>query len=609
MRHPDHNFFENAGDMTFYWAHHEKFVVIDYDTAFIGGLDLCFGRADFRSHPLACVHPGGVQYEIFPGQDFNNNRVKDFSNVDSWKKNEVSKAEYGRMPWHDIHMGLVGPSVYDIAEHFILRWNFCKRDKYKRDDEYDWLTMTGRTGEDEDLVAVQRPKHPCGDYVHHPLSPLENKRGNPDQSIHDGGKHEFSTPERPEVFHDAPEEVDEHGYLPEQHKRGHGLQKDFRQYSQRHHIPHLHKENNEPAGEHQENPKHTGNDPKKEGMSSASGGHAEKAKGYSSDVVGEGVVHAQGTVHAQLVRSSADWSSGILTEQSIQTAYCQVIREAKHFVYIENQFFITATGDKQPPIHNRIGAAIVDACVNAAKEGRKFKVIILIPCIPGFAGDLRSDDAAGTRAIMHYQYQSICRGEHSIFGRIKAAGYDPTQYIFVFNLRSYDRINFTPTLAEREKKSGVKYVEVQRAHAEETMTTGLHHTSKEARDEVKISDQAKKERDEVIARRKLFEGDSGMTDPQEKSGDPDSPEMGHDPTTLSRDTISQDSLLGEKRVSDEAWAGRDKDGKPQDGPEAEDLRETEVQHFVQEELYIHAKVSCHDLCVFLSQANRAATHR
>jgi phospholipase D1/2 len=75
MRHPDHNVFENAGDMTFYWAHHEKFVVVDYAVAFIGGLDLCYGRWDSRQHPLADVHPSGVQNEVFPGQDFNNNRI------------------------------------------------------------------------------------------------------------------------------------------------------------------------------------------------------------------------------------------------------------------------------------------------------------------------------------------------------------------------------------------------------------------------------------------------------------------------------------------------------------------------------------------------------
>lgn len=120
MRHPDHNFFENAGDMTFYWAHHEKFIVIDYDLAFIGGLDLCFGRWDTKQHPLADAHPYGVQHEVFPGQDFNNNRIMDFQTVDDWKSNELSKTEFGRMPWHDVSMGVIGPCVYDIAEHFVV---------------------------------------------------------------------------------------------------------------------------------------------------------------------------------------------------------------------------------------------------------------------------------------------------------------------------------------------------------------------------------------------------------------------------------------------------------------------------------------------------------
>lgn len=86
---------------------------------------------------------------------------------------------------------------------------------------------------------------------------------------------------------------------------------------------------------------------------------------------------------------------------------------------------VTATGNEQYPVHNQIGAAIVDACVRAGKEGRKFRVIIVIPAIPGFAGDLRDDAAKGTRAIMDYQYKSINRGEHSIKERIRAAGIDP----------------------------------------------------------------------------------------------------------------------------------------------------------------------------------------
>lgn len=450
LRHPDHNIFENAGDMTFYWAHHEKFIVIDYALAFIGGLDLCYGRWDARQHLLADVHPSGVQNEVFPGQDFNNNRIMDFQSVQDWQNNELSKTDYGRMPWHDVAMGVIGDCVYDIAEHFILRWNFVKRDKYKRDKRADWLLLEGRTGQDEDLIGVQRPKFPVGEYIQHPISPLSTK----------------------------------------------------------------------PHGD-------------------------------------------QGTVRAQIVRSSDDWSSGILTEHSIQNAYCEVIRNAEHYVYIENQFFITATGEHQKPIHNTIGRAIVDACVRAGKEGRKFRVIIMIPAIPGFAGDLRQDAAIGTRAIMDYQYKSINRGEHSIMGQIAKAGVDPTNHIFVFNLRMYDRINKTPKLVEQEKKSGVKYQELQRAQAEEIMGSGIHgSTSAESKDkEAQTHGISEDQRHEIIDRKRRFEEARQ--------------EVHSDDPIHSADSIAEDAMTGGGKVSEEPWEGN---------------AEEEQQNFVQEELYIHAKL-------------------
>jgi phospholipase D1/2 len=213
-------------------AHHEKLIVIDYALAFVGGLDLCFGRWDVSQHPLSDLHPSDNDQELFPGQDFNNNRIQDFHSIDNWEHNDVAKDQYGRMPWHDVHMGLRGPCVYDIAEHFVLRWNFCKRDKGKRRKQYPWLELVGREGNDEDLVGIQRPKHPVGGYVKHP--------------------------------------VDESAV--------------------------------------------------------------------------ERLQRRQGTVTAQVVRSSCDWSSGILTEHSIETAYIEVIRNAQHYVYIENQFF-----SKHPP--------------------------------------------------------------------------------------------------------------------------------------------------------------------------------------------------------------------------------------------------------------------
>jgi phospholipase D1/2 len=437
MRHPDHNVFENAGDMTFYWAHHEKFIVIDYAMAFIGGLDLCYGRWDEKQHPLSDVHPSGVHNNIFPGQDFNNNRILDFDGVDDWTSNKLDKLQYGRMPWHDVAMGVIGPAVYDIAEHFALRWNFMKRDKYKRDERYDWITMEGREN-DEDLIGVQRPKYPVGEYAHHPKSPLSTKN-----------------------------------------------------------------------------------------------------------------LENRGTVHAQVVRSSADWSMGIEPhEQSIQNAYCETIRNAEHFVYIENQFFITATSkNDENAVHNQVGAAIVDAVVRAGKEGRNFKVIIVIPAIPGFAGDLRDNAAAGTRAIMDYQFKSICRGENSIFGRVRAQDIDPENYIFFFNLRSYDRINVTPTLRKREEQSGLTYMELEQAEIEEL--------------EAPLEAEGEEARKKAAELRHKFAGQ------QEDVG------LGDQGGVIDPDSIADDAMLTEKKPSTEEW-----EGEPED----------EKEHFFQEELYIHAKL-------------------
>ncbi|KAK6827369.1 Phospholipase D1 [Apiospora arundinis] len=454
MRHPDHNVLENAADMTFYWAHHEKFIVIDYEMAFIGGLDLCFGRWDSHQHNLADAHPEGVANEVWPGQDFNNNRIMDFQKVDDWKANELSKADYGRMPWHDVAMGVIGPCVYDIAEHFVLRWNFVKRDKYKRDARFDWMQLQGRTGDDEDLVGVQRPKHPVGEYIIHPLSPLENKN-----------------------------------------------------------------------------------------------------------------LANRGTIHAQIVRSSADWSSGILKDHSIQNAYSEIIRNAEHFVYIENQFFITATGDQQAPIHNTIGRSIVEACVRAGKAGRKFRVIIVIPAIPGFAGDLRDDAAIGTRAIMDYQFKSICRGEHSIFEQIRKEGVDPTQHIFVFNLRSYDRLNKTPAMKKKEEESGVSYQDVQRAEAEEIMGTGIHGVGDEDMSLQKHNkkkgggdDTSSEEQQKLTDAKRKFEEAGNNADSQHTNTSP---------------SVAHHAMAGQGPVSEERW-----EGKP----------EEEVENWIQEELYIHAKL-------------------
>lgn len=62
-------------DTVLYWAHHEKLCLIDGEIAFMGGLDLCYGRWDTNQHPIADAHPGNLERIVFPGQDFNNARI------------------------------------------------------------------------------------------------------------------------------------------------------------------------------------------------------------------------------------------------------------------------------------------------------------------------------------------------------------------------------------------------------------------------------------------------------------------------------------------------------------------------------------------------------
>ena len=142
-----------------------------------------------------------------------------------------------------------------------------------------------------------------------------------------------------------------------------------------------------------------------------------------------------------------------------------MIHESQHFIYIENQFFITTTSSAQHPIRNKIGAAIVERVIRAHQENAPYKVIVCMPSVPGFAGDLHADDSLGTRAIMEYQYDSICRGGHSIIESLSHAGIpEPAKYVRFYNLRSYDRIHANKVMSKVEKDAGVSYEDARREH-------------------------------------------------------------------------------------------------------------------------------------------------
>ena len=192
-----------------------------------------------------------------------------------------------------------------------------------------------------------------------------------------------------------------------------------------------------------------------------------RIQGQAIDVTARNLHHfvqQPGHMPAQLVRSCTTWSNGTPTEHSVQNAYISVIQNSQHFIYMENQFFITATGPQSKPVENLVGKALVDRIVKAAKAGEKFQVIVLIPSVPGFAGDLKDDAALGTRAIMDFQYKAINRGGHSIMELVEKEGFDPTKFIRFYNLRNYDRIHADASMKQAEEKSGVDYEEARMQH-------------------------------------------------------------------------------------------------------------------------------------------------
>ncbi|KAF4553787.1 Phospholipase D1-like protein 3 [Elsinoe fawcettii] len=337
-------------DAVLYWAHHEKLCVVDGNLAFMGGLDLCYGRWDTHNHPIADAHPGDQDEIVFPGQDYNNARIMDFHDVVNWQNNKLDRKYNSRMGWSDMSISLVGPVVEDLKAHFAQRWNFIFEEKYD--------------------VRKQSDRHqPIG----------------------------FEASHIGIIGHDNPNDDGDHHFrqrLRQEYEEGRGrLADQTDQFRQRYF---------------------------------------------------EGPGGMPGSTPCQIMRSASKWSHGGKLEHSIANAYITAIRNSKHFIYIENQFFITATEDKQKPVKNKIGAAIVERIVRAHRNNENYKIIVIMPAVPAFAGDLKADDAIATRAIMEFQYFSINRGGYSIYEALGKQDIDPTRYIRFFNLRNYDRINPNP---------------------------------------------------------------------------------------------------------------------------------------------------------------------
>ncbi|KAJ0015129.1 hypothetical protein Pint_19691 [Pistacia integerrima] len=453
LRYPDH-----LSTGVYLWSHHEKLVIIDYRTCFIGGLDLCFGRYDTPEHRVRDCPPF-----MWPGKDYYNPRESEPNSWEDTMKDELDREQYPRMPWHDIHCALWGPPCRDVARHFVQRWNHAKRNKAPHEQAIPLLiphhhmviprymgsreidiaskdtdknqkdlsrqdSFSSRSPwEDIPLLLPQEADKLVTSTMDQKLNGLHSNNHNHKSSEINGCCTLSSQKYKPEAFSPDMQIV---GVLEDLDSMD--LQKKLNLDS----VPEL---CFKVSDEWWETPEE--------------GNHDVPAGEYEQ--VGPRIA-----CRCQIIRSVSQWSAGTSqTEESIHSTYCSLIENAQHFIYIENQFFISGlSGDEV--IQNRVLEALYKRIVKAYEEQKRFRVIVVIPLVPGFKGGIDDGGAATVRALMHWQYRTISREKTSILHNLNMLLGPKTQdYITFYDDRAAligsSNINDRSLLGSRDSEIGV----------------------------------------------------------------------------------------------------------------------------------------------------------
>nr|CCA20619.1 Phospholipase D putative [Albugo laibachii Nc14] len=399
-----------------FWSHHEKIVCIDQSLAFVGGLDLCFGRYDHSGHPLSDGNPKNSDGHVWLGKDYSNPIIKDFVRVNKPFEDLVDRASVPRMPWHDVHCSIAGPAAQDVAYHFIQRWNFvCSKNDYQlrtgwciclRSRRFKYLpkcilpmdfdgwklcyTLNGAFPPlaDGESIGCQHPVDVNSSHLITPTTTVFSSfQSRWDTNVNgDTIFTDNSSQLRPNSDHYNP--------------GGLSLSQKF--------FPEL------AARERGKRPM-----PPQDVSFVGTKPHPHSQK-----------------VHVQVVRSASLWSAGVNTESSIHEAYLDIITRSKYYIYIENQFFISGMNSNNV-VSNRILQALVDRIRRAVEEKEVFRVYVLMPLLPAFEGNIRSEELTNLHAVMHWQFATICRGRHSLFSELRQFTNEPEDYVAFFGLRNY----------------------------------------------------------------------------------------------------------------------------------------------------------------------------
>lgn len=97
-------------------------------------------------------------------------------------------------------------------------------------------------------------------------------------------------------------------------------------------------------------------------------------------------------------------------------------------------------------LKNEIVKTLCERITRAFNEKKTFKVIIVVPLLPGFEGDPGDVNATVLRIQIHWQKVAIMTGDDSIYKTLqtKCPGINVTDYLFFFGLRTWDVLLGSP---------------------------------------------------------------------------------------------------------------------------------------------------------------------
>jgi phospholipase D1/2 len=153
----------------------------------------------------------------------------------------------------------------------------------------------------------------------------------------------------------------------------------------------------------------------------------------------------RGHMRVKVLRSVSKWSCGVSEkEASIYAAYLDVIRSAEHFVYIENQFFISSLAGGAD-VQNTIVHTLMERILAAMVQKATFRAVIVLPVTP--EGDWETDEAL--RNIMHWQQRTIRNFLAQLESQSRETADIVAQYVSFHSLRTVGQMSSGRKVSEQ----------------------------------------------------------------------------------------------------------------------------------------------------------------